>query len=149
MADHMREQAAVAILAATTGLTTTGARVFRGRVTPFQREELPGGNVSTGPERIEPKTFPRPRTQDRYLQVDWIAQVRKIDGYETQVNAIFKEVETALANPAVAASFGAKAITLRHIETPIEVQNEVPYVQAAMNFEVWYMTAENAPDVPR
>lgn len=149
MSDHMREQAAVAILAATSSLTTTAANVFRGRVAPFQRTELPGGNVSTLGERIEPRTFPRPRTQERRLQVDWVAHVRKVDGAETQLNQIFKEVETALADPAVVASFGAKAITLLHIEAPIEVQNETPYLAASMNFEVWYITSENAPDTPR
>lgn len=148
MADHMRERAVTAIATATTGLTTTGTNVFRGRVSPFEEQELPGGNVVDGPERIEPGTYPRPRIQERYLQVDWIIQVRKVDGYGTQRNKIIKEVEIALANPAVAASFGAKAITLRHIETPIEMQNEVTYVQVAMNFEVYYLAAENAPDVP-
>lgn len=149
MADHMREQAATAIVTATTGLATTGANVFRGRVSSFQRDELPAGNVRTGPERIDPTTFPRPRTQQRRMQVDWVAHLRMVDGYETTLNSIFKEVEIALANPAVAASFGAKAITLLHIEAPIEIQNEMTYVRAAMNFEVWYMAAENAPDVPR
>jgi len=147
MADHMREQAVAAIVTATTGLTTTGSNVFMGRVSPFQREELPGGNVVDGPERIETEGYPRPRVQQRFLQVDWIIHVRLVDGYRTQRNLIMKEVEVALANPAVAASFGAKAITLRHVETPIEVQNEVAYVQVAMNFEVQYLTFENAPDV--
>lgn len=148
MADHMREQAAVAILAATTGLGTTGANVARGRVSLFERDELPAGNVMTGPERIETEGYPRPRVQSRFLQVDWVVHVRKVNGYQTEANQIFKEVEIALANPAVAAACGAKAITLRHIESPIEVQNEVPYLQVAMNFEVWYLAAENAPDVP-
>jgi hypothetical protein len=149
MALHMREQAAVAILTATTSLTTTGANVFRGRVAPFQRDELPAGNVSTLGENINPRTFPRPRMQERRLQVDWVAHVRKANGYEAELNLIFKEVETALSDPTVAASFGAKAISLLHIDAPVEVQNEVVYVQAAMNFEVWYITAENAPDIPR
>jgi hypothetical protein len=149
MADHMREQAAAAILTATTGLTTTGANVFRGRVAPFERTELPAGNVSTLGENVNPRTFPRPRMQERRMQVDWVAHVRKVDGYETQLNTIFKEVEIALSAPAVVAAFGAKAISLLHIDAPVEVQNEVTYVQAAMNFEVWYITAEDAPDVPR
>lgn len=149
MADHMREQAVAAIATATTGLTTTGTNVFRGRASAFQRSELPGGNIRTGAERIEPTTFPRPRTQQRRLQIDWEICVAAADGYQQTTNEIIKEVEIALAAPAVAASFGAKAITLLHIDAPIEIQNEVTYVRTAMNFEVWYVTSENAPDTPR
>jgi hypothetical protein len=149
MADHLREQAIEAILAATTGLTTTGANVFRGRVESFQRTELPGGNIRSGAERIDPRSFPRPRIQERRFQVDWIIHVALATGYEEQTNLIIKEVEIALANPAVAAAFGGKAVSLLHIDAPLEVLSEVKYVQTAMNFEVWYMTSENAPDTPR
>lgn len=147
MAEHMREQVAAAVLAATTGLATTGANVFRGRVRSFTVDELPGGNILTRAERIEPKTLPRPRMQDRHLQVDWVAQVRKIDGYETELNKIVKEVEVALAAPAVVVACGAKTISLRYIGAPVDVQNEVVYAQVTISFEVWYLTSEYTPDV--
>lgn len=144
---HMRQQALAAIKTATTGLATTGANVFLARVTPLQRAELPAGVIFSGRETIDPETFPRPRYQERRFQVDWIVHVRETDDFETELNEVMQEVEEALAPAAVAASFGAKAITLRNIDAPQRVQNEVTYVQAAMNFEVFYIVAENAPDV--
>jgi len=78
-----------------------------------------------------------------------VVHVRETDDYETDLNTIFLEVETALAAGAVPGSVGAKWIVLRNIDPPQRNQNEVTYVQAAMNFEVWYATAENAPDSPR
>jgi hypothetical protein len=56
MADHVREQIAVAALAAITSLTTTGANVFRDRDTeerPLQSTELPGLVVSDDGEPSE------------------------------------------------------------------------------------------------
>lgn len=147
MADHIRKQALDAIKTAVTSLTTTGANVFLGRVSMLQRTEVPGLIVRSGGERIEPETFPRPRIQQRYFQVDVLVHVRETDDYEIDLQKCFKEVEVALAAAAVAGSFGAKAITLRNIDAPQRTQNEVTYVQAAMNYEVFYLTAESAPDV--
>lgn len=149
MADHMRKQALDAITTAVTGLATTGANAFLGRVALLQRSEVPGLVIRGGAERIEPDGFPRPRIQQRAYQVDVLVHVREADDYEDVLNEIIKEVEVALAPASVAGSFGAKAITLRNIDAPLTVQNEVTYVQSAMNFEVFYLTAENAPDVAK
>lgn len=146
MTDHVREQAMVAMAAAITGLSTL-TTVSRGRVRPFEADELNGANLRTGNERVDPETFPRPRYQVRALQIDVVIHVAQADGYETTLNAIFKEVEPALAAPAVAAACGAKSISLRNIDAPLAVQGEMTTVQTAMNFEVNYITAENAPDV--
>ena len=149
MADTMRKQALDAIVTAVTGLTTTGANVFLGRPSPLARTEVPGLVVRSGNERVEPRSFPRPRVQERFFQVDILVHVRETDDFEDALNLIIGEIEVALADPSVVAGFGAKAITLRNIDAPGRVQNEVTYVQAAMNYEVWYFTAENAPDTPR
>lgn len=144
---HVRKQALDAFVTALAGLPTTGLNVFLGRVTPLQREEVPGHVVRGGGEAVEAETFPRPRLQQRRYQVDVLVHVRETDDYEEKLNDAIGEVEIALAPPSVASSFGAKTITLRNIDPPIRVQNEVTYVQAAMNYEVFYITAENAPDV--
>lgn len=149
MADHMRKQALDAITTAVTGLATTGANVFLGRVSPLEREQVPALVIRGGPERIEPDGLTRPRFQQRFYQVDVLVHVREADDYEEVLNQIIKEVETALASGSVPAGFGAKTITLRFIEAPLKAQNELTYVQSAMNFEVFYVAAENAPDVPK
>lgn len=146
---HLRKQALDAFVTALTGLTTTGANVFLGRVSLLQTNEVPGLVIRGGAERIEPRSFPRPRTQERHFQVDVLVHVRETDDYEVTLNDVIEEVEVALAPASVVAGFGAKAISLRNIDAPIRAQNEVTYVQTAMNFEVWYMTSENAPDTPR
>ena len=96
MSDHMRQQILAAVATAVTGLATTGANVFRGRVSDLQRSELPALRIRMGNEVVEPRTFPAPRTQERRLQVDVVACVREADGLDAALNAIFAEVEVAL-----------------------------------------------------
>lgn len=142
----MRKQALDAIVTALTGLTTTGTKVFLGRVTALARNEVPGLIVRGSLERIETDAM-RPRVQQRNFGVFVLVHVRETDDYEETLNQVFSEVEVALANASVAGGFGAKSITLRGISDPDRVQNEVTYVQAAMDFEVFYVTAEGAPEV--
>ena len=42
MVDHIRKQIRDAVKTALTGLTTTGANVFSGRVSPLKESEVPG-----------------------------------------------------------------------------------------------------------
>lgn len=54
MADHARKQIRDAVKTALTGLTTTGANVFSGRVAPLRDSEMPGLAVYVnGDEAIE------------------------------------------------------------------------------------------------
>lgn len=147
MADHVRKQALDAIVAAMTSLTTTNGNVFLGRVSMLQRTEVPGLIVRSGNERIDVVDLSRPRFQERHFQVDVVVCVRETDDYEVDLQKCFAEVEVALAPGSVAGAFGGKSITLRNIEAPQRMQNEITYVQAAMNYEVFYLTAETAPDV--
>ncbi|MEY2654030.1 MAG: hypothetical protein RLZZ524_1058, partial [Pseudomonadota bacterium] len=47
MANHLRQQIREAVAGAVTGLTTTGARVYQGRVYPLEDAQLPGLTVSS------------------------------------------------------------------------------------------------------
>lgn len=145
MADHVREQILSAIKTAVTGLTTTGSNVFRSRVTPLARTEVPALIIRAGREARLNSTLGAPRQHERSLVVEVVAVVRAASAYDADLNAIFKEVEPVLAMPIVLA--GVNRITLEGIGAPQATQGEEQLAQAAMLYEVVYITQENAPDV--
>lgn len=56
MADHRAEQIVARTVVTVTGLTTTGMRVYRGRVYPLQTANLPGLCVFQGQDRPQSDT---------------------------------------------------------------------------------------------
>ena len=146
MTTHMRQTHIDAAATALAGLTTTGANVFKSRLTPLQASELPALILRAGPERIIRKTLPAATAVfERHLQLDVFVFVAAQDELDAALNAIFLEVEPALA---VTAS-GIRTITLFNIDRPTFSQGGQDMVFAAMNYEIVYLSEENAPDVAR
>jgi hypothetical protein len=147
MANHLRRQIREAVAGAVTGLTTTGARVYQGRVYPLEDAQLPGLTVSSLAEVSRRSSLPAPGIMERTLRLEVRAFAKALTSIEDTLDLISKEVETALAMPCAALAGMAKAITL--ISTDIELQgiSEKPVGQAALTYEIVYMAAENAPDV--
>jgi hypothetical protein len=148
MADHVREQIAVAALAAVTGLATTGARVFRDRDTderPLQTGEVPGLTVTDDGDPSEIVSLGQGRILERRMRVAFTAHVKASSGYSAQLNQILKEIEVSIA---AAALGGAKYAFLADV-APREVSEgaETPTVRQSFSFEFFYLTAHNAPDV--
>lgn len=97
MADHRAEQIVVAVLAKVTGLTTTGTRVFRGRVYPLQDNEEPGLCVFMGPDNPEEPEAGKFNLIDSMLTVTVSAYVKtSTSQVDTVLNQIRKEVTIAL-----------------------------------------------------
>lgn len=153
MADHVREQITVAALAALTGLTTTGSRVFRDRDTterPLQANEVPGlvieddGDPS---ERISvTPQLGADQVLERRMRLSVTAHVKKATGYSAEMNQILKEVEIAMAG---ASLLGGKAdAQLAQVDERETAEGgDLPTVRQSFIFDVEYYTAAGAPDV--
>jgi hypothetical protein len=95
VADHRAEQIVVAVLAKVTGLTTTGTRVFRGRVYPLQDTEEPALCVFMGADT--PIAMLSQSLIDGELEVVITAVVKtSATQIDTLLNQIRKEVTIAL-----------------------------------------------------
>lgn len=148
MADHVRKQIRAAAVTALTGLATTGSSVFASRVYPLQDADLPALRISNPEESIESESMGgagRYLTRNLTLVVE--ACVKQVSGYEDTVDQIVKEVEIALANNNTLGAL-CKWIVPRAIETELSGEAEKPIAVATIRFEVVYVAALNAPDVP-
>jgi hypothetical protein len=146
---HVREaimQAAVTVL---TGLTTTGANVFRDRDTdehPLHGAELPGLVITDDGDPAEVVSIGVSRLLSRRMRVSIAAHVKATSGYSTTLNTILSELETALGN--TASLGGAKEVNLVDVsQREIAEAADKPAVRQAFVFEFFYITAHNAPDV--
>lgn len=148
MADHVREQIAVAALAAVTGLTTTGARVFRDRDTdenPLKDNEVPGLVVLDGGDPSELVTLGVHGLLERTMTLQFVAHVKASSGYQSELNKILKEIEVVLE---VSPLGGAKWALLTGVsEREQSEAGEKPAVRQTFSFEFFYVTERGVPDV--
>lgn len=148
MADHVREQIAAAFVTAVTGLTTTGTNVTRDRDTeanPLQADELPGLIVDDDGDGAEIISLGVGRYLNRTMRIRVTAHVKAVSGYKTQLNQILKEVEVAIATTTLT---GAKYATLAEVGArEVSEAGDQPTARQAFGFDVFYITAHNAPDV--
>lgn len=145
---HVREQIAQAVVTALTGLSTTGAHVFRDRDTvenPLQGVELPGIVVTDDGEPAEISSLGQSRLLERRMRLTVEAHVKALSGYSTQMNQILLEVEVAIANASLPVAKYPTLVELTNRE--IAEGGDTPCVRQAFHFEVFYITAHNAPDV--
>jgi hypothetical protein len=143
---HVREQIAEAVKTAVTGLATVGStNVFRDRVSPLQRTELPALLVRWAPatEDISADQFPAPRITDRTARIEVAAIVATKDGFGTLLNQIGLEVEQVLAMPITGPW---KHLTLRRVDFNLTGTAEQPTGEASMLYEARYFVVENAPE---
>ena len=147
MAFHLRRQIREAVGTAVTGFATTGARVFQSRVYPLEATDLPGLLIAATSEANTTATLGAPRLMERRLRLQVTAVAKAVADLDDTLDAICKEVEIALAMPCSAIAGLAKSITLTGTEIEMQGTAEKPTGQAAMTFEVFYIAAENAPDV--
>lgn len=145
MATHLREQITAAVVTALTGLTTTGARVYRARARALQDTELPGLIITGGSESPAISSMGNGQVLERTMRVMIAAHVKAVSSYDTTLNLILKEVEIALA---AAALGGGKYATPADIAEPeISEDGEKPVARQVFTFEVLYYTQSGVPDV--
>jgi len=134
---HRVETVMAAAVTAVTGLTTTGANVFRGILYDVQENELPCLHVEMGPEN---------KAQEHINgEVDWnlnvkiTATVRALTAYEQTINSIREEIHMALR---AAPQLGEAFIIDTNEEEPDEIDinsgAQKPTVAQTFNWEIKY-----------
>jgi len=148
MANHLRRQIREAAATLLTGLATTGSNVFDSRVYPVRDGQLPALRIFTQSETVEANTIGAgpARLQERTLTLTVEGCIKATSGFDDTADAICKEVETAIAGDN---TLGGKCKWVQLTSTEIELDGETeqPIVIVRLNFQVFYITALNAPDV--
>lgn len=132
-----------------TGLTTTGGRVFSGRVAPLTDSELPGLVIVPGNEVAGFGAEMGGGTVDREFDLIVIAEALGGDGLFDVLDTIAGEVEAALFDPAHD-NLDGLAIWVSPPRTEIFLSDEQGRsdkrrAQMRMSFAVTYRTALSDP----
>lgn len=143
---HVRKSIRDAHVVAVTGLTTTGARVYPGRVYPLQAAELPALLVYTDAEDVQTDQLGVNRTLEREVDIVIEACFKDTVSLDDKGDVILTEVETALGTPGVNLG-GAKRTQLSRIEFERDAQGEKPAARMKMVFKALYYTARGAPTI--
>jgi len=142
---HAIQQIHDLIITKVTGLTTTGANVFSGRVHPIERSEMPCLLVSTGDESITYETTGGPRVQRReiVLEIDIVVSVN--DTMETLMNTVQLEVENVLSADT---KLGSNVLDMRYTGRAkfLSGDGEKQVGITRLNYLVPFEVVENAPD---
>jgi len=141
MTEHVRQKILTALATRLTGLTTTGANVFRSRVYPLDTGQVPGLLIYAESETVEPGSG---RKSERQLTI-------KIEGYavgpaiDDILDQIALEVEIAIAAEPTLSGLCKDLLLLT---TQIEKSGEPnqPMGLITLNFLAWYQAANGAPD---
>lgn len=149
---HVRKQIRDAITTALTGLTTTGANVFSGRVHPFHNEgaELPGLCVYTTSEEIlneAEDSLSHIQSRGCLFVIEGYCSAASTDTVEDTLDLISSEVEAAMFTDQF---FGglAHGVDLVGTDTDINAEGNDPLGVIMMVFKIIYLTGEGLPDNP-
>lgn len=147
--NHARQQIRDAAAALLTGLTTTGARVYKSRVHVLNNADLPALIITTDNEQSEFGAVGSPVVLNRRLRLTVRAVAKASANLDNTLDSIVKEVEAAVYVSVVANTLGGlvKSMELSSIEVDMAAEGELPVGQASMNFEVNYKTFGHAPDI--
>ncbi len=131
------ESVLAAVATAVTGLSTTGARVVRGRVYPA--DTAPALSVDMGAE--QPESPPNVAFQDELLDVEITAFVQPASGtsVDTMLNQIRSEVYAAiLADRTLGESFVINTVWQGRTAAQRSGTGSAPAAEQTMMFRVWY-----------
>lgn len=139
---HVRKQIRDHVAVTVTGLTTTGANVYKTRVYPLADSKLPGLAIFTDSEEIELSTISPPRTQMRTLTVRIEAFVKGVSNFDDQLDTISEEVEEALAADITRGGL-AQDTRVTGFEADFSGEGDQPVAVGRFNVLVDYVTIEN------
>lgn len=139
---HVRKQIRDAAVTALTGLTTTGANVFRNRVFPLETSKLPGLCVFTKSESVDFDTLHIPRSIMRNLDLGVEAYVVATADYDNTLDIIAVEVEEALAADVTLGGL-AKDLQVTAFEADFIGDGEQTVAVGRFTVLVQYRTLEN------
>lgn len=143
---HVRKLIRDNIVAAVTGLDTTGANVFKSRVYPLSSGSLPALTVYTRSEDVMQSTMRKPRTIERTLTVSIDSYVQGLTNYEDSLDAIAVEVENAITADVTRGGY-AKDTRITSFEADYSGDPDQPVASSTITIEVDYVTIEDDPEV--
>lgn len=143
MADHVRKQLRDAVVAAVTGLATTGANVFVARVLTLVDSELPALQVFVQSETAEILTVHNPAVLDRTVQFDVVGTAKASSNLDDTLDQIAKEVEIALA----ALDVSGTQIQYTGCDIEFDAKAEKPVGSVTLHYQAEIFSLANAPDV--
>lgn len=141
---HVRQSLRAAVIAAVTGLASTGSRVYAARVYPLQAAQMPALSVATVGESAEPRGMGFADVIERVVTVEVTGHARETAGLADTLDTIAEEVETALG---AGVSVGGVTVALDYAGAEINFSGEVdqPVGTVAMRWTALLFTLSNAP----
>jgi hypothetical protein len=143
MTTHTHKQIRDALATALTGLTTSGARVYKNRLYPMDTAELPGLRIYLDSDAVEVETIHSPLVYGHDLSVTVEACARASSALDDTLDTMALEIETALAS---GITISGKKI--EPILTGSQYDDEPgspPVGVKRLTFSMAYYTASNAP----
>lgn len=145
---HLRQQIRAAFVAALTGLVTTGDNVFDGTFQPVPANRLPGMRVYAPAEVITTDSIlGASRPLDRVLTVYVELANQRAALVDDEIDQSILEIEQAIAANQTLGGLCAY-VQLSAIQREDDGSAELETVRSRLTFDVLYITALDAPDVP-
>jgi len=144
---HNRQAIRDAVVLALTGLTTTGASVFAGRVYQHQESELPLLRVYTRQELVEYVDEQSPRDMKRVLTVEVRGIASATDTAESILDVMALEIEDAID---VSGNLGGLVADLQLKDADINADGsgDQAFGDVVLRYEATYYTEEKAAALP-
>lgn len=139
---HARQTIRDAFVAAVTGLSITGSRVYKARIMPLDDDCLPGLLVKPPFESITENDEVMGTVQERALQIDVSGYDKLTAGLDDQLDDIAAEIETAVFAATLPNVYG---LDLIETETDIVDGAEQPVGEITLSFRVQYLTEAGSP----
>lgn len=144
MADHVRQQLRDAVLTRLTGLTTTGARVYKGRALPVGDSSIPGLMIYTATEDATDATMAFDVERRIGVVVEGVA--KSSANVDDVLDTITKEVEIALST-ALTLGAATTILTYQSITKDLGDGLDKPNGVVRIVFEAVLFTPVGQPDV--
>ena len=148
MANHIVQQVIDAFATTVTGLTTTGANVFKDRVHNLAASQLPAIRIFDDREEIANETIiDLPYMQNRTIILTVEAVVKENTTLDATLNKIRKEIEVAIAGNSKLGGICKLHCSLQRAEKQRDGDSEVQTGKLVMSWRAVVLTMNNAPDV--
>jgi len=139
---HVRKQIRDAVVTALTGLNTTGSNVYRSRVFPLEKANLPALAIFTKSETTDFDTLTISRSIMRRLEIGVEAFVTDMTNTDNTLDTIAVEVEEALAADVTLGGL-SKDLQVTAFEADYTGDGETTLAIGRFTVEAVYRTAEN------
>lgn len=136
---HKRTSIRTALVAALTGLATTGSRVYASRLRPLTAADVPAILVSTLGEEMVVTHLGGGLPVQREMRVALEVIVKAVANYESTADTILGEIEAALFTSHVSLGGNVHSVSLASIEDPeMDDSTDKPVVRLPVILRVIY-----------